>query len=290
MASAAPTRTVRPPSDARARRVAPRRDTDPGTPTLPPGYDSDSSTSRASGSHNRRPSARQRPSRQTPSLPVRLWRITKSIYYASSPAWQFLKSGALFLLGLFFWSAANLLLSYEPTWHWPYFFMAYGFLLTPYGPFTHLVLVPHVIPWLRRRPRNSWLHALGRHLTLTSLTLFFSTVLWMGMFPPSVMQIDFRAAGAAEAVDVNPRLACDRLAVAQSDAISCHLEQIDGVGSIVVESGSQRLFRRTEAPFSFSVRPDQLVEVVGQRQFQVVVYDEAQNPVRRFNKTIPGSG
>lgn len=291
MPSVAPTPTARSSSDPRTRRIAPRRETDPGRPTLPPGYEPAAEPSGNGVSSNGSASARRAsPPRGTVSLPVRLWRIVKSIYYASSPAWQFLKSGALFLLGLFFWSSANLLLSYEPSWHWPYFFMAYGFLLTPYGPFTHLVLVPHVIPWLRRRPRSSWLHTLGGHLTATSLTLFFSAVLWMGLFPPSVMQIDFRAAGAAETVDVNPTLTCERPPAGERDAIGCRLEQIDGVGSVTVESGSRRLLHRTTPPFSFTLQSEDLVEVVGQRQFQVVVYDEADNPVRRFNKTIPGSG
>jgi hypothetical protein len=249
--------------------------------TLPPGYDASAVHPASPPDGSPEPTRRARP-----SLPTRLWRTVKSIYYASSPAWQFLKSGALLMLGLFCWSAANLLLSYEPSWHWPYFFMAYGVLLIPYGPFTHLVLVPHVLPWLRRRARGSWLHALGRHLTLTSLTLFFTAVVGLGLFPPSFMQIDFRAASSAGAVDVNPTLICsdspDREAV-----ISCRLDQTTGVGSIRVESGGTHQLQRTEPPFSFSLRRDQLVEVVGQRQFQVVVHDAEGTPVRRFNRTIP---
>jgi len=251
--------------------------------TLPPGYES--SSPRRNGtppaSQNESPS----PVRE-PSLATRLWRTIKSIYYASSPAWQFLKSGALFFLGLFCWSAANLLLSYEPSWHWPYFFMAYGFLLTPYGPFTHLVLVPHVIPWLRRRPRDNWLHLLGRHLTLSSLTLFFGAVLWLGLYPPSLMQMDFRAGGTAETIDVNPTLVCSPSSDGES-VVSCHLDQTTGVGSIIVESGGTQRLRRTEPPFSFSLQQSDLVEVVGQRQFQVVVQDTEGNPVRRFNRTLP---
>ncbi len=249
--------------------------------TLPPGYESSSSQS-----NGRTPSAQnESASTRTHSLLTRLWRTIKSIYYASSPAWQFLKSGALFFFGLFCWSAANLLLSYEPSWHWTYFLMAYGFLLTPYGPFTHLVLVPYVIPWLRRRKRDHWLHVLGRHLTLTSLTLFFGAVLWLGLSSPSFMQMDFRATSSAEAVDVNPTLVCSE--PADDDAlIACHLEQTAGVGTITVESGGTQQLQRTEPPFAFSLRREQLVEVVGQLQFQVVVHDTEGASVRRFNRTV----
>lgn len=252
--------------------------------TLPPEYESPSARSNGRPSLSANGSA---PSESTASLPRRLWRTIKSVYYASSPAWQFLKSGALFLFGLFCWSAANLLLSYEPSWHWPYFFMAYGFLLTPYGPFTHMVLVPHVIPWLRRRARDSWLHVLGRHLTMTSLTLFFGAVLWMGLYPPSVMQMDFRATQSAGQVDVNPNLVCTSPNDPQA-VITCHLEETSGVGAIAVESGGTHRLERTEPPYSFSLQGKDLVEVVGQHQFQVVVHDADGRPVRRFTRTVSG--
>jgi len=246
--------------------------------TLPPGYDP--SSGRRTSPNGSAPTKTNRP-----SLSTRLWRTVKSIYFASTPAWQFLKSGALLMLGFFCWSAANLLLSYEPSWHWPYFFMAYGALLIPYGPFTHLVLVPHVLPWLRRRARGSPLHALGRHLTLTSLTLFFTAVVGLGLFPPSFMQIDFRAAASGTSPDVNPTLTCTT-PDDDGTAVTCHLDQTTGVGAITVESGGAQILRREDPPFSFSLHRDQLVEVVGQRQFQVVVRDEANTSVRRFNRTL----
>lgn len=250
---------------------------------LPPGYNSGSTRSASSSHDGARSETR---SAKTPSLAVRLWRTIKSIYYASSPTWQFLKSGALLLFGLFCWSSANLLLSYQPDWHWPYFFMAYGFLLTPYGPFTHLVLVPHLIPWLRRRTRGSWLHALGRHLTLTSLTIFFTAVLWMGLYPPSFMQIDFRAASGTSTSTVNPALVCSSPETTGDFSVTCQLENTNGVGSIRVTSGGTLLLQRDEPPFSFSVSSDELVSVVGQRQFQVIVRDTENTPVRRFTRTV----
>jgi hypothetical protein len=98
------------------------------------------------------------------------------------------------------------------------------------------------------------------------------------------MQIDFTAAGSAGQSDVNPTLVCS--APSGEAAVSCHLEQTDGVSSIIVESGGTRQLRRTEPPFAFSLHRSDLVEVVGQHQFQVVVHDAEGRPIRRFSRTI----
>lgn len=254
--------------------------------TLPPNPDAPAVRSATPPPSSLRKSGSKGASSRGQGLLTRLWRTTKSVYYASSPAWRFLKSGALFLFGLFCWSAANLLLSYEPDWQWPYFFMAYGFLLVPVGPLTHLVLVPHLLPWLRRRPRDSWLHLFGQHLTLTILTVFFGAVMWMGLFPPSFMQMDFRAAAGVAGSDVNPSLFCSSPDGRDGPDVTCRLEQTAGVGAVSVESGGTRLLKTEESPYTFSLQRDNLVEVVGQHQFQVVVYDEDGRPVRRFNRTI----
>jgi hypothetical protein len=37
------------------------------------------------------------------------WRTMRSIYYANSLSWRFLKSGALVFFGFFLWSASNIL-------------------------------------------------------------------------------------------------------------------------------------------------------------------------------------
>lgn len=284
------------PSASSASSTTPSVEASPETPsaqqtdrprkgTLPPGYEPRSGRSVSSSPSWHTETTSPRSPRPGPSLPTRLWRTVKSIYYASSPAWQFLKSGALFLLGLFCWSAANLLLSYEPSWHWPYFFMAYGFLLTPYGPFTHLVLVPHVIPWLRRRTRDGWLHWLGRHLTETSLTVFFTAVLLMGLYPPPVMQMDFQGTTGATRSDIDPMLACSSAAASDGTTVTCQLQRTAGVGSITVESGGARLLQTSAPPYEFSLEQVDVAEVVGQHQFQVVVRDTEGAPVRRFTRT-----
>lgn len=235
-----------------------------------------------SGSPPRNGPAKRRP-RSTPGVFVRLWRTIKAIYYASTPIWQLLKSGALLFFGFFCWSSANLLLSYQPDWHWTYFLMAYGFLLTVWGPLTHLVLVPHVIPWLRRCKRGTARHWIGKQLTPINLTLFFGAVLLMGLFPPDAMTVDFRSiVHETRTVDVNPTLECTQ----DASTVTCRLDDADGVGSIVVESGGTQLLRREAGNLTFTVQTNELVHIVGQRQFQVIVQTPDGEPVRRFTRTV----
>ena len=223
------------------------------------------------------------PPRPAPGVFTRLWRTIKAIYYASTPIWQLLKSGALLFFGFFCWSSANLLLSYQPDWHWTYFLMAYGCLLTGWGPLTHLVLVPHAIPWLRRCRRGTARHWIGKQLTPINLTLFFGAVLWMGLFPPDAMTFDFRSVvQQTRTVDVNPTLECTH----SPSSITCRLENADGVGAITVESGGTRLLKRDAGNLTFTVQTNELVHIVGQRQFQVIVHTPDGEPVRRFTRTV----
>lgn len=221
--------------------------------------------------------------RRSPNAFVRAWRTVKSIFYASAPNWQVLKSGALLFFGFFCWSSANLLLSYQPGWTGLYVLMAYGFLLTWFGPLTHLVLVPHLIPWLRRRPRGSWLHRIGKHFATGILTLFFAAVLLMGAFPPDVMRVDFRSITTeARTADVNPTLTCTREA-SNAALIECRLDDAEGVGSIEVTSGRESLVERSD-DFTFALSENDLVQVVGRQEFQVVVYTPDGEEARRFTR------
>jgi len=240
------------------------------------------STPNGSSSPNGSSGRPSRP-RSKPGALTRLWRTIKAIYYASTSIWQLLKSGALLFFGFFCWSSANLLLSYQPDWHWTYFLMAYGFLLTVWGPLTHLVLVPHVIPWLRRQGRGTVRHWIGKQLTPINLTLFVGAVLWMGLVPPDAMTVDFRSiVQQTRSADVNPTLECNRDAA----TITCRLDDADGVGSITVETGGTQLLTRDAGSLTFTVQTNELVHIVGQRQFQVVVRTPDGEPVRRFTRTV----
>lgn len=215
----------------------------------------------------------------TRKLLVKGWRNLKSVYYANSWSWRLLKSGALFFMGFFFWSSSNLLLSYRPGWTWLYYPMAYGFALIPYGPFTHIVMVPLVIR-LRRRG-----NPLNRHLTKANLTVFILIVLVLGSFPPSVMTFDFRATLEAGGVDIDPALTCTKGSGANDTVIHCHLSSSEGVDSVVVESSGEQLLVDSDPPYEFNVREEDLREVVGQKQFQVVLRDEGGETIRRYTRS-----
>jgi hypothetical protein len=218
----------------------------------------------------------------------RLWRLIKSIYYASSPSWQVLKSGALFFFGFFCWAAGNLLHAYLPNARWPFLLIVYGALLFWWGPLTHLVFVPRLIPWLRRQHRQRVLHWLGGHFTLTMLTVFFIVVVLLSLRPPSFMVLDVRGRlnrsgqGVEESVAAVPELRCTR----SSSQISCTLTPLPTtVARIEFSSGTRRLLvlQVPQATFTFSERD--LVEVLGTREFRVSLYDAQGRSLREFVRT-----
>lgn len=215
----------------------------------------------------------------TRKLIVKGWRNLKSVYYTNSWSWRMLKSGALFFMGFFLWSSANLLLSYRPDWTWLYYPMAYGFALIPYGPFTHLVVVPLVIR-LRRQG-----NPLNRHLTKANLTVFILIVLVLGTFPPGVMTFDFRATLESGGVDIDPALTCTKGTGANDTVIHCHLSGSEGIDSVVVESGGEEILVDSDPPFEFNVPEGELNEVVGQKQFQVVLRDGDGETIRRYTRS-----
>lgn len=217
---------------------------------------------------------------------VGAWRTLVTVYYANSLSWRAFKSGALVFFGFFLWASANLLLSYQPAW-WPLnYVMAYGFVLIPYGPFHHLVVIPLYIRWRREGRRLS----LGGHLHLPNLSLaaFLAVVLVLGTFPAAAgpMTFDFGPQLEASGVDVNPDLACTKSTVGGETVVHCHLTESEGIAVVAVESGGERVLVDEEPPFEFTVREGQLTEVVGQQQFQVVLLDEDENELRRYTRTL----
>lgn len=211
------------------------------------------------------------------------WRTIKTIYYANSLSWRALKSGALVFFGLFLWSSANLLLSYQPGWTGLFYVMAYGFVLIPWGPFQHVVVIPLSLR-LRRRP-DRW-SRVGRRLPNISLVLFLVTVVVLGTFPPGAMAIDFRSTLEEGGVDVNPDLLCTKSTLESGATIHCHLTRAEGIDSVAVESGGEVVLVDEEPPYEFTIHEDQLEEVVGQKQFQVVLRDEAGDDIRRYTRTL----
>lgn len=239
-----------------------------------------------------RQSARRRPPRNQSAGtdarkrgPLRgLWLAYKALYYASTPAWQVLKSGALFILGIFCWSTGNLLLSYEPSWSWTYYLMAYGFLLIPWGPVTHLVLVPHVTPFLRRRLKRPVLRFAARHLSLMNFGIFVVHVVLFGLYPPSHLSFEFDATPDVQTVaDIDPSLTCIR--PADAVLVSCRVEPAAGIGSVRVESAGKKIMTLEQLPFYFELREDQIRQVVGRKEFEVRVLGPDGDLIRSYTRS-----
>ena len=211
------------------------------------------------------------------------WRTMKSIYYANTVSWRLLKSGALVFLGFFCWSASNLLLSYQPSWTWLYYPMAYGFALLVYGPFHHVVVIPIALRWRRSGGTKT---RIGRRLPNASLALFLSVVVILGTFPGGPMLFDFQSSLADAGADVNPDLLCTKSTHEAETHVHCHLTTSEGIDHVVVESGGQQVTVDRDPPFDFDVRSSQMAEVTGTEQFQVVLKDENGDTIRRYTRTL----
>lgn len=209
------------------------------------------------------------------------WRAIKSVYYADSWSWRFLKSGALVFMGFFLWTASNLLLSFQQGWTWLTYPMAYGFVLLPYGPFHHVVVIPSTLK-LRRRGSK-----LGRYLPNLSLGVFLAIVVVLGTFPPAAMTFDFTSAvEGATGTDINPDLLCTKSVHDGTRHVHCHLTESEGIDHVEVQSSGETLTVDRDPPFEFTVSAANMSKVTGQKQFQVVLRDADGNMIRRYTRTL----
>ena len=253
------------------------------------------------------------------------WNTLHTVYYANTPSWRVLKSGALLFFGFFLWAGANVLLSYEPSWWVLHYPMAYGFVLVFYGPFHHLVVIPLALRWRRRGDGTRT--RVGRHLPNAGLAAFLVAVVVLGTAPGLVgpMAFDFDATLDGTGVDVDPELLCTKGTHETGTDIHCHLTEADGsdhdvlsdtpecpasrdtdgdgqadrftdfadslnipigIDAVTVESGGERIAVDEDPPFDFTVRASELEEVVGQKQFQVVLRDANGDVIRRYTRTV----
>ena len=205
------------------------------------------------------------------------WRNTLSIYYANTPIWRLLKSGALAFLGVFLWAGGNLFRSYFPDAVILDYVIAYGVLVFFYGPFTHLVIIPLVIRWRKRQ--GGLRNKLAKRMSKLNLTFFIVLVLIVGTYAPGFMFLDFDVASGGS--DVDPELSC----VDSADTVECELTETQGVGQVVVTSGERTLVTVDEPPYEFEVNKEEMVEVVGQKSYVVEVRDENGEMQRRFSRS-----
>lgn len=207
------------------------------------------------------------------------------VYYANSVSWRFLKSGTLVFFGFFLWSVSNLLFSFRPAWTILHYAMAYGAVLIVYGPIHHLVVIPIALRW--RRENDDTRRELGKRLPNLGLILFLVIVIVVGMYPVAPVKIDVSGELPGTGVDVNPDLACVKATADDGEiTVHCHLSRSEGIDKVRVESGGRTILTDDDPPFEFTVSANALAEVVGQRQFQVVLIDENGQTIRRYTRTL----
>jgi len=211
------------------------------------------------------------------------WRTMKSVYYANSLSWRFLKSGALVFFGFFLWSASNLLLSYQVGWTWLHYPMAYGFLLVLYGPVHHFVVIPLALRWRRSGGKKT---RVGRRLPTAGLAVFLTAVVVLGTFPTGPMVFDFQSSLEDAGADVNPDLLCTKSTSDGETHVHCHLTRSEGIDHVEIVSGGETLMVDRDPPFDFDVHASNMTEVTGQKQFQVVLRDENGDTIRRYSRTL----
>lgn len=212
----------------------------------------------------------------------RAWNDLVSVYYANTLIWRLLKSAALIFFGLFLWSGANLLLSYQAGWNVFHYVMAYGFALLFWGPFTHFVVVPLVIR-MRRSGKGGIRRQFARHGSKINLTVFLLVVLVLGTAIPGVMTFEFQVpAGDGSGGNVNPQLQCTK----SGDIVHCHLSDSRGIDHVVVSSGGEHLETIEEPPFDFNVNVKDTEAVNGDKQFTVELRDENGDTIRRYIRRV----
>lgn len=209
------------------------------------------------------------------------WDILRTVYWYNSLPWRILKSGALVVLGFFCLSGGNLLLSYKPDWAVLHYLIAYGFLLILYGPIHHLLVIPVSL----KLAHYSW----GKRLRLNkrgpfwTLIFFFVAVGLLGLYPPDVMTFDFSALQLSGSHDINPDVSCYRNPENQSPAvIHCRVEATGEIGYVEVENKGKIIQTDRESPYELSIDVSDLDEVVGQKNFHIVLRTDNGQMIRRY--------
>jgi hypothetical protein len=222
------------------------------------------------------------------SVPTRLggivrqaWRDFLSVYYANTPVWRWLKSGALVFLGLFLWMGGNVLTAYWTDATALRYAIAYGFVLLAWGPLTHLLVVPAVIR-LRRTAESDTVRRIARHGSKINFTTFLVIVAVVGTLAPGAMLLDFSSGFGADGGDVTAELACET----DSDPVTCELETAEGVDHVVLRSGGEEIDRSDEPPYAVSAPRESLSEGPSGAQFEIELRDSNGDTLRRFIRTV----
>lgn len=211
------------------------------------------------------------------------WNTLKTVYYANSISWRFLKGGTLIFFGFFLWAGSNVLHSYNSDLVVLQYPMAYGFILILYGPFHHLVVLPLAFRWRRKRGTKQ---RIGRRLPNTMLAVFVVAVLILGTFPVGAMTVDFHGALASDDPDVNPDLLCHKSQTEDGTEIHCSLSESEGIDRVIVVNDGTQLVVDENPPYEFTIHERDIEPVVGQKQFRVVLESEDGTMIRQYTRRL----
>ncbi len=207
------------------------------------------------------------------------WRDMKSIYFANTPFWRWLKSGALVFLGFCVWAGTAVLLSVEPDWDVLYLPMAYGFLLILWGPLTHLLIVPLVLR-VRRRSQDSRVLAIARNAGKINLTIFFAIVVGLAVLQPGLMVLEFGGGdGPGGGVEVEGEIQC---VTDDPETVTCTVENAAGFDHAVVIADGEVIERADEPAYELTF---DRAEVDGSR-FLVELRDADGDRLRTASRSL----
>jgi hypothetical protein len=209
-----------------------------------------------------------------------LWRDLLSVYYANTPIWRWLKSGALLFLGFGLWAGGSAVHSVT-GWRPVLYVMAYGFLLIVWGPFTHMVLVPFTIR-LRRNATTKLGRTFSRNSGKINLTIFALCIIALATFAPGVMLLDFSLSTGTGGTSVSGDLVCE----SGEETVSCEIVAPEGIDHVVVRSGGDQLKRVDGPPFAFTLDKSNLAETRTGKEFIVEYRDENGNLLQRLVERV----
>lgn len=208
------------------------------------------------------------------------WRDLLSVYYANTPIWRWLKSGALLFLGVGLWAASAVVYSVT-DWRPVLYVMAYGFLLIFWGPFTHMVVVPVTIR-LRRNATTKSGRIFARNSGKINLSIFFICIVVLATFVPGLMMLEFSSELGGGGNDVSGDLVCDT----GEEVVSCEVLNPKGIDHVVVTSGGETLRTVEEEPFAFELSHDELDETRTGLRFEVEYRDADGSTLQRFVERV----
>ena len=212
------------------------------------------------------------------------WRDLLSVYYANTPTWRWLKSGALVFMAFFLWTGSSVVLSVQPGWTPLYYTMAYGFLLLVWGPLTHLLVVPLTIR-LRRTAQHPVTRTFARNSGKINLAIFFALVAVFGTLTPGIMLLEFSPTddgGGGGEIAASGDVVCEF-----EDPIICRVEDARGIDHVVVTSGGEVVATDGDPPFEVTFERADLAETRTGSEFRVEFRNENDETVRRFVRTVP---